>query len=77
MQQTALVEYLDGAGQERMRDEILMLLGLTHAPEKQTPHAFSLADAGNHTVSFCLIPKSIKHTIKYPKVQELDEVNTF
>ena len=64
MQQTALVEYLDGAGQERMRDEILMLLGLTHAPEKQTPHAFSLADAGNHTVSLYLISKGIKHTIK-------------
>ena len=50
MQQTA-IEYLDGAGLERMREEILTLLGLTHAPDKQAPHSFNIKSAGNHTVS--------------------------
>lgn len=51
MQQTA-VEYLDVTGLERMREEILTLLGLTHAPDKMAPHAFNIQSAVNHTVSF-------------------------
>ena len=56
MGQTA-IEYVDSADQERMRDEILTLLGLTHVPKarSQSPHYLQqleeLRSKANHTVS--------------------------
>ena len=55
MGQTA-IEYVDFADQERMRDEILTLLGLTHVPKARTesPHHLQqledLRSKANHTV---------------------------
>ena len=49
MGQTA-IEYLDMTDQETMREEILTLLGLTHAPERSTPRLIS--NNSNHTVSY-------------------------
>ena len=55
MGQTA-IEYVDSADQERMRDEILTLLGLTHVPKARTqsPHYLQqleeLRSKANHTV---------------------------
>ena len=45
--QTA-IEHLDITDQEQMRQEILTLLGLTHAPNKASPHF--IANSNNHTV---------------------------
>ena len=59
MGQTA-IEYVDSADQERMRDEILTLLGLTHVPKARTesPHHLQqledLRSKANHTVRIFL-----------------------
>ena len=44
------VEFMDLEDQALLREEILTLLGLTHAPDKAV-HRTDLRDIGNHTVN--------------------------
>ena len=60
-----MVDNIDIVGLDKMRDEILTLLGLARVPnpgKQPTPHALSLASAGNHTVSLPLITTCLNLT---------------
>jgi len=48
------MEFMDLEDQQLLRDEILALLGLTHAPENRA-HRVNLASVGNNTVSHFML----------------------
>jgi hypothetical protein len=91
MGQTA-IEYVDSADQERMRDEILTLLGLTHVPKARTqsPHYLQqleeLRSKANHTVSssisiqflfqFNIWKNWLKKLIEHKNIRPIDFLTT-